>query len=161
MGLKMPNISLSVDLSRTRIKLGQPENSVTFPTRWLANRASCAVQNPQRSNWAPENQISSRLYEILNSLSQDVRPDLRWIAEANAMTPRTLQRRLADEGTTYFEILDAWRFERALNLLQSTAKSVTEIAEEIGYADAAHFRRAFHRWTSATPSSYRDSLSNI
>ncbi|APR87787.1 Transcriptional regulator, AraC family protein [Minicystis rosea] len=71
------------------------------------------------------------------------------------MSPRTLKRRLADEGLTFSELLEEQRRERALLLLQSPDRSIEEVADGVGYSDVANFTRAFRRWTGSTPTAYR------
>jgi AraC-like DNA-binding protein len=56
------------------------------------------------------------------------------VARALHMSPRTLQRRLADE-----------------------ARSLTEIAFSLGFSDLATFSRAFKRWTGKPPGQWRRS----
>lgn len=159
-GDTLPRHSVPIDLGQTAIRFGQAENSVTFPTVWLANPPRLPVPQPKAVHWAPGDSVSSRLSELFNSLHPEVRPTLRQIAEVSGITPRTLQRRLAEEGTSFFELLDTWRFETALRLLEVPRKSVGEIAEETGYRDPAHFTRAFRRWTGQTPAAYRENLIN-
>ncbi|MCU6434397.1 AraC family transcriptional regulator [Undibacterium sp. Jales W-56] len=76
------------------------------------------------------------------------------MAAALELSPRSLHRLLAREGTSYQHITESVRIERAKRLL-STALSVEDIAEELGYSDARSFRRAFKRWTTLTPSEFR------
>ncbi len=71
------------------------------------------------------------------------------------MSRRTLQRRLADEGTAYAALLDATRRDLALRYLEDPSKSVTEIAFLLGYSQHSVFTRAFRRWTGRSPSRYR------
>ncbi len=160
-GENMPRHSLPVDLSRTVIRFGQPANSVTFPSVWLANAPRKLAQPPGSTQWAPANSVSARLRELFQSLYPEVLPTLHYIAEAGGMAPRTLQRRLAEEGTSFFEVLDTWRFETALQLLGQPRKRIGEIAAETGYGDMAHFIRAFRRWTGQTPVNYRENLTKI
>jgi len=68
---------------------------------------------------------------------------------------RTLQRRLADENTTYAALLDATRRDLALRYVEDPAKSITEIAFLLGYSQHSVFTRAFRRWTGKSPSRYR------
>jgi len=72
-----------------------------------------------------------------------------------SMSPRTLKRRLAEEGTDFSTLLEEQRRERALLLLRSRDLSVAEVAEDLGYSDLANFTRAFRRWTGATPTAFR------
>lgn len=47
------------------------------------------------------------------------------------------------------------RLERARELLTHTGMNLSQIADALGYADAANFTRAFKRWTGHSPSRYR------
>jgi AraC-like DNA-binding protein len=71
------------------------------------------------------------------------------------MSPRTLHRRLAVEGTSWKKLLDDVRYERARQLLQDSDSSITEIALDLGYSDHAAFTRAFRRWAGSPPSQHR------
>lgn len=70
---------------------------------------------------------------------------------------RSLQRRLAQEGTTYRALVDLARHRRADGLLRESPLSVTQIALDLGYEDPAHFTRAFQRWAGTSPSQWRRS----
>jgi AraC-like DNA-binding protein len=69
--------------------------------------------------------------------------------------PRTLQRRIARCGTSFEEVTDEQRRSRAAVLMSDPNLAVGEIALAVGYSDAAHFIRAFHRWNGKTPNAYR------
>jgi AraC-like DNA-binding protein len=77
------------------------------------------------------------------------------VAKRLATSPRTLKRRLAEEGTTFSGVLDELRRGRALELVREPELSLEEIAERLGYSDVANFSRAFRRWTSVAPGAYR------
>ncbi len=81
------------------------------------------------------------------------------IAMVLKMSPRTLQRRLADCGLTYSQLVDEIRYMLARRLIINQTKMVI-IASELGYADAGSFTRAFERWTGMTPQHYRKSFTN-
>lgn len=76
------------------------------------------------------------------------------MAAALGISPRSLHRLLAREGTSYFHVTESVRIERAKRLLQA-GLSQEQIAEELGYSDSRSFRRAFKRWTLQTPTAYR------
>lgn len=82
-------------------------------------------------------------------------PALSAMAAAHHVSPRTLIRRLRDEGTTYQTLLDQTRAELACWWLSQTETPVQDIAERLGFADASNFSRTFRRWCGATPSAYR------
>lgn len=73
------------------------------------------------------------------------------------VTSRTLQRRLLEEGVTFAELLAEVRRTQAERLLTRTATPLSEIAEQVGYADSGAFVRAFRSWTGTTPGKFRAS----
>ena len=77
------------------------------------------------------------------------------IAHELHASPRTVQRRLGDHGTTYGQVLDAYRRELAQRLIAEQRMSVTEIAFLLGFADVSGFARMYKRWTGVTPSQAR------
>ena len=80
---------------------------------------------------------------------------LEHIAAEIGMEQRTLQRRLKEEGTSFQALLDEIRLSRAKYYLEKTRLSITDIALEIGYAEASVFVRAFKRLTGLSPNRYR------
>lgn len=82
-------------------------------------------------------------------------PSLQASARMLHMAPRTLHRRLQDEGTSYRAIIDQVRHRLALQYLKNSAFSLQEIAYRLGYTDQANFRRAFKRWEGMAPSGVR------
>ena len=76
-------------------------------------------------------------------------------ANALKMTPRTLNRRLKEEGTSFQDIKDALRRDIAIRALQQGTNSIEVIAFDTGFSAPANFHRAFRKWTNRTPGSYR------
>ncbi|MEV0682908.1 AraC family transcriptional regulator ligand-binding domain-containing protein [Nocardia sp. NPDC050378] len=77
-------------------------------------------------------------------------PTLARVAKALAMSERSLQRHLADQGTTWREELDRLRYERAKTLL-SQGLTKSSIARHLAFTDDRALRKAFHRWTGTPP----------
>jgi AraC-like DNA-binding protein len=77
-------------------------------------------------------------------------------ARALILTPRTLNRRLSEEGTSFQEIKDGLRRDMAIRALQHGENSIEQIAFDTGFSAPANFHRAFRKWTSRTPGSYRN-----
>lgn len=77
------------------------------------------------------------------------------IARRLSMSPRTLQRRLQEEGTSHQQLVDDLRHEMALKYLDEPAISIGEVAFLLGFSEPSAFHRAFKRWTGATPGDYR------
>ncbi|MBV8760419.1 MAG: AraC family transcriptional regulator [Deltaproteobacteria bacterium] len=85
----------------------------------------------------------------------DGSPSIVELAKRLKMSPRTLKRRLAEHATTYSELRDDQRRQRALLLLDDRSLSISEIALRLGYTELPNFTRAFKKWTGATPAAYR------
>ncbi|MEM9582104.1 MAG: AraC family transcriptional regulator ligand-binding domain-containing protein [Pseudomonadota bacterium] len=101
-----------------------------------------------------EHTQSLRLRSYLTQMGWET-ANLTHAACAMHMTPRTLIRRLAADGTSFQTIKDDLRRDIAIRHLQQGEKSVEAVAHEVGFSSAANFHRAFQRWTGNTPSSYR------
>jgi AraC-like DNA-binding protein len=82
-------------------------------------------------------------------------PSLSSVSSRAGMTRRTLQRHLLMRGARFSEVLREVLQRHAFRLLRTSDQTVTEIATLLGYNDAAHFSRAFERWTGMSPSRWR------
>lgn len=87
------------------------------------------------------------------NLSMGQRPvTLTSVAAQLNMSHRSLQRRLSEQGSSLRDILRDHRKELAILQLREAGMSVSEIASNLGYADATVFWRAFRAWTGECPS---------
>ena len=85
-------------------------------------------------------------------------PTIESVAGHLHLSPRTLHRRLRDEGTSFRAIKDAIRRDIALARLAKTRRSIATVASELGYADTSAFYRAFTGWTGLSPQRFRQQL---
>lgn len=76
-------------------------------------------------------------------------------ARRMAMGERTLQRRLADVGVSFQELLDEERRALSADLLADSRLAIGEVAFLLGYSEQSAFARAFKRWTGQAPTAYR------
>lgn len=100
-----------------------------------------------------EHALPLRVRELI-ALSDNMALHLPDAARALHMTPRTLMRRLDADGTSFQTIKDGLRRDIALQDLSLGRKSVEAIAQDLGFASAATFHRAFKHWTGVTPGRY-------
>lgn len=101
-------------------------------------------------------------YDLARLLKKDLLrgvafPLIEDAAEYVHLTKRTLIRKLREEGTSYQQIKDLVRRDRAIYLLTHRSIPLAQIAEEIGFSDPAVFARAFKTWTGVSPREYRAS----
>ena len=104
-----------------------------------------------------ENLLSTRVKKfILKNLAYG-EVDQIHVAKEMALSPRMLQRRLKEEGTSYTELLDNCRHKLAVKLISHNKLALSEVTYILGFSDQSNFSRAFKRWTGTSPHQYRDS----
>lgn len=86
---------------------------------------------------------------------EDAMPSLDDMAAVLNVSPRTVIRRLKEEGARYQDLADSEASRRAAFLPSLPGATVAAVAAQLGYAESASFRRAFKRWFGVTPSEFR------
>jgi AraC-like DNA-binding protein len=77
------------------------------------------------------------------------------VAQNLNMSARTLRRKLREENSSFRQVVDELRRDIAIRYLRETDLTVEDIAESLGFSDAANFRQAFRRWTKAAPYEFK------
>jgi AraC-like DNA-binding protein len=99
--------------------------------------------------------VAQRVAEALRRDLCAAAPTVEQVAVELALSPRSLHRQLAAEGTSYQRLLDGLRCEEAIRQALDQGRSFKAIAAAVGFADPRAFRRAFKRWTGTTPQQFR------
>ena len=99
--------------------------------------------------------LTASLRLILPGILDDRPARIAEIAEIAGTSPRTLQRRLAEEATSLSGIVDDLRREQALARLAEGREPGGSISADLGYSDQSSLTRATRRWSDAPPSRYR------
>ncbi|MGQ7248062.1 AraC family transcriptional regulator [Halomonas sp. V046] len=99
--------------------------------------------------------LQARVRLLLQRHDFEQMPDIEQLSEHLRMSPRTLRRRLTDEGASVRQIKDTLRRDFAQTLLTREHLNVQEVAEQSGFAEAAAFCHAFKRWTGLSPAAWR------
>jgi len=107
-------------------------------------------------DYARAQSLAEQVGAILGRGMHGERPSVESVARQLHISPRTLQRRLADEGTSYQQQLDLVRQQTARHLLVSTELEAGEIAFFLGFEEINSFTRAFHHWEGTTPNRWRE-----
>lgn len=84
-----------------------------------------------------------------------VSPSLHHVARLHATHPRTLQRRLAAEGTTFEQVLDDVRRDAARRYLTTTSLPLTQVAALVGFGEQSTLTHAVRRWFGVAPRELR------
>ncbi len=98
---------------------------------------------PDTVKWILQREMSGRM------------PDIRTVAEELGMSDRTLQRRLAEEGSSFKSLLTSARQEKAREYLADPSLDIKDVAYRVGYEDLNSFYRAFRQWEGDTPANWR------
>ncbi len=83
------------------------------------------------------------------------------VAAEMGLSARTLDRRLAAEGTSFRDVLDGVRGELAEQLLRDPRVTTGEIAFQLGFSESSAFHRSFKRRTGLTPREFRRQASAL
>lgn len=147
------------------LRFEQPVNSVAFDASLLdlpmaqSDPEVLAVIDPYAEQFvqrlSADRSLSEAVRRVVATALPDGDPGLAATAGVLGTSPRTLQRRLREEGTSHREILDRVRCELALDLLRRNELSVEQIADRLGFSESSAFHRAFRRWTGGTPADQR------
>jgi YesN/AraC family two-component response regulator len=125
-----------------------------------ARRLAAAVERvrAQPSGIRTRSGFESTTQRLRRLLEQELRggtPTLRHLAHRLHMSPRTLHRRLGEEGTGFRRVLAQLRRELAARHLREARLALGEIGFLLGFSEVSAFHRAFRRWTGWPPLAYR------
>lgn len=99
--------------------------------------------------------IGERVHAILLEALPGGLASMESVARRLAMSKRTLQRRLSEDGTTFQAVVNRTRADLARHYLTRTSLACSEISFLLGYENPNSFFRAFQEWTGQTPESLR------
>ncbi|HEY7817075.1 MAG TPA: helix-turn-helix domain-containing protein, partial [Vicinamibacteria bacterium] len=133
------------------VKPIEPERFASTMSRLLAESSTGPTSSISRASAT----TTERLRRLLTEELCGGRPTLEHLAARLHMSPRTLHRRLDDEGTTFRRIVTDVRRETAERHLREPVLAIGEIAFLLGFSEASAFHRAFKRWTGRRPLEYR------
>jgi AraC-like DNA-binding protein len=146
------------------VRFGAAEDAVELPARLLerplpgANAGLSRVLTRTADALLAQLPDGARLASRVRALLPEVLPEgegvLARVAARLRLPPRTLQRRLREEGTSLEAEREAFRRERALALLAG-GERIAEVAWRLGYSVPSAFHHAFRRWTGLSPEAWR------
>lgn len=99
--------------------------------------------------------LGSRVRDTIRPLLPSGRCDQANVADALYLHPRTLQRRLTEEGTNFEQIKDEVRSELAAHYLRSSDLPLSQVAALLGYSEQSALTRSCRRWFQRAPLALR------
>ncbi|WP_264048603.1 AraC family transcriptional regulator [Methylobacterium flocculans] len=135
--------------------------SVRFDARYLGTPNPCSVSDADQIDATPVPDPGDFLLcadHLIRLGMLESRPSIDWLCRRLSLSRRSLQRRFETHGTTFAACLTAALVSEAKRQLASTNRPIGQIALDLGYADPAHFSRAFQGWTGCPPRAWRHGM---
>lgn len=130
-----------------------PDRVLDLPFRMP--RAAAATGEPSWQRLKGTGSFCDTARTYIRTMFETGSPSSERFVSASGISRRTLQRRLAEEGKTFSELLDEVRREMAFESLVHGTAPIAQIAFELGYSNPPAFYRAVHRWTGMAPKDIR------
>ena len=156
-GRTHPLLLESPYLAEVDVRFETPGLKIFIPPLLLSRPMFDVPEVPiQRSRFAEQPlEFFDTLLEVVRYQVLAHRTGIRHTASVLGMSPRTLQRRLADHGMSFTRLLERVRVETAREWLQDGDRSISEIADALDYRHGTHFARAFRRVCGISPREFR------
>jgi len=124
--------------------------------RWLESQAAEIIARQPK-----DGDVRQEVIGILTTQATVGDLSLDTVARRLAITPRTLQRRLARAGTSFDALCDQTRRAAAETYLKNTTLSISEVTYLLGYSEPTAFHRAWRRWFGGiTAQAFRETRSS-
>jgi AraC-like DNA-binding protein len=159
------DVSAHRRLFRAPLRFGAPDSGIAFDRAWLdvpqptADPCLREVLDRQAEALLARAPAAAGLVARARRALVQALPDGKLgvtdIARRLGTSGRSLQRRLAEENTSFQEVLAVVRRQLAVSYLDDGRMSTAEIAFALGFSEARAFHRAFRRWTGKTPQAHR------
>ncbi len=154
---------------KSPLEFNADHNELVFASKLLDLPVICSQRNIRNCALNLINDRIAHIPDFDGSMASRVAVAIRAMLGVNIVSlnmlagfmdlgPKTLQRRLAEEGASYGEILEAIRRSEALRLLATTNLPVHLVGAKLDYSSAPAFNLAFKRWTGLSPRAYRQSM---
>jgi AraC-like DNA-binding protein len=148
-----------------RVRFSQPANVLVIDKLCLAkpmptaDPALHAILADLAERWlaelADEPEVAETVTDEIVTRLRNGTADLEHVADGVGLSPRALQWRLEQSGTSFEKLLNQTRAHIAEHLLRDTDRPLTEIAFDLGFSDPSAFTRAARRWFNMAPRVYR------
>lgn len=146
------------------ILINQRRNAVVFRSALLDQPLPGAVPDLHRKAQQiveqqlpslPEMRISHQIENLFRRNPELMGQGIDRIADRLNLHPRTLQRRLREDGQVFGDIQARCRYEVAVTQLKAENTDIESLSDKLGFSDRHSFTRAFKRWTGLAPSEFR------
>lgn len=153
------------ELLNTRVLFNRPVNRILVDAKAMdaplpggipsAHLKAQAVILSRLLPQVEEQTLNRQIERLMKSRLSLLSAPLEAIASEINLHPRTLQRRLKDEGVSFGDVLVRVRHELACEMLTGSVMDIETIADKLGFSDRRSFTSAFQRWEGVSPREFR------
>lgn len=148
----MPNVAF--DRTRTRLRFPRAMLDEPLPQADPHTLSLCLDQCEALMQRIEQRRGITAVVRSQLFTDSGVFPSLPEVAAELGLHPRTLRRQLAEDGTSFRDLLNETRSTLAVDLLTTVGLTVDEVSRRLGYTDTSTFCHAFRRWYGTSPSAY-------
>ncbi len=146
-------------------EFGARDNALVFPREYLdvpltgaypqLNAQAAEMVANRLARFQPRSELQSQVLALLTQEPALLASGVIGVADRLHLHPRTLQRRLKDEGLGFLDLQSAARHTLATRWLGDDGEDIDTVGERLGFSDRRSFSLAFKRWTGTTPGAWR------
>lgn len=153
----------------TDVKFNRPEGALCVERRLLDERVASgdpetrrtAIEHLAGTYTDPSSTVQHRTRTAISGILPFSSPDIDTVSRLLSLHPRTLQRRLEAEGTSFARILDDLRRDRTHRYITTTDLPFGRVAQLVGFVEQATLSRAVRRWFGVSPRDLRTGLDTM
>lgn len=160
------HLQLFAEVFGAPVRFNQPENGILVSREFMQLKlrqpdpvlfqALDAHARQRLAGSRADSPVAERVaHAIRDCIGREGLPRKERVAALLEMNPRTMLRRLQEQGKTYQDVLDDVRRDIALELTRGTTLPQSEVAARLGFAEIRSLQRCFRRWTGMTFGDYR------
>lgn len=151
------------DLFMCPVTFNRPFTEILFEKNYLArellqnNALTVQMCKEQLEEKLPNfKTITTTIDQVNDYLTRtpNIKANIEECAKELKVSSRHLRRKITEEGSSFKTLQDQFRRMLAEKYLRLTDMNIEEIAERLGYSDAANFSNAFKRWTGISPRAF-------
>ena len=140
----------------TRFLSQSAHTSIIIPSSVLAaSKLTCGIEQVPELSIPEIMGGTENLKRLIRPYLRERAPKIEVLAEIMGVSPRSLQRKLKQSGSSYSELIETTRFEMAAEKLKCPDIPLIDIAMMFGYENQANFGRSFRRVAGISPGRYR------
>jgi AraC-like DNA-binding protein len=141
--------ALTFDAAQLALPVPSRDDTLARYLERLAENTLAELAHPPGASFA------DRVAQALKTTLEDGRRGIDAVGLLLRVSPRTMQRRLRVEGTTFAKVRQGLRRELAERLLADRDLTIEQIAGLLGYSEPSTFHRAFLAWYGTSPGAFR------